>query len=138
MAYKEDKMIIKNRGVQFHEFDLFSAHYRVLLPREKSEAIEVLEETWAAGGEAPILTHEEMEQLYYVVKGRGFVTISDEQGEVDAGDLVFIPRRAPHAIKNVGQGELVYLCFDIFPNGYPQGQERWEDHEKNVFEKFSS
>jgi mannose-6-phosphate isomerase-like protein (cupin superfamily) len=129
-------MIVKNRDSHYREFNLFSAHYRVLLPREKSESIEVLEETWAVGGEAPMLTHEEMEQLYYIVKGHGFVTVNDEHGEVEAGDLVYIPRRSPHTIKNIGQEALTYLCFDIFPQGYPKGQEKWEGHEKIVFDQF--
>jgi len=129
-------MIIKNRQGHFHEFDLFEAHFRVLLPREKSEGIEVLEEDWGAGGDAPLLAHAEMEQLYYILSGHGFVTVDDEQGEVEQGDFVFIPRRARHAIKNNGQERLKYLCFDIFPQGYPKGEETWEGHEKTIFKQF--
>ena len=129
-------MIIKNQMGMHHEFSLFGAQFRVLLPREKTECTEVLQEIFPPGGEAPLNTHDDMEQLYLILEGQGFVVVGDEQGNVCVGDLVFIPRGMTHAIKNTGIGNLVYLCFDLFPDGYPDEEQTWDAHERVIYEKF--
>lgn len=131
-------MILKNQKDVYHTFGLFGAQFTVLLPREKAERTEVVLEEWPPGAEAPLNSHTEMEQLYYIVEGQAQVVVGDEAGEVTAGDLVFIPRGAQHAVKNTGLEKLVYLCFDIFPEGFPRGEETWAGHEKVIFEKFGS
>ena len=35
--------------------------------------------------------------------------VADEQAPVEAGDLVFIPPKTGHAMRNVGDGPLIYL-----------------------------
>jgi mannose-6-phosphate isomerase-like protein (cupin superfamily) len=131
-------MILKNKKDLYHGFELFGAQFTVLLPREKTECAEVISEEWPAGAEAPLNSHPEMEQLYYIVEGQARVVVGDEEAEVTASDMVFIPRGTQHAIKNTGQGKLVYLCFDIFPEGFPEGEETWAGHEAAIFERFSS
>jgi mannose-6-phosphate isomerase-like protein (cupin superfamily) len=132
----EKRMILKNEKDLYHRFELFGAQFTVLLPREKAECIEVILEEWSPDAEGPLNSHAEMEQLYYIVEGQAQVVVGEEAGEVTAGDLVYIPRGAQHAIKNTGPGKLVYMCFDIFPEGFPAGEETWVGHEKVVFEKF--
>jgi mannose-6-phosphate isomerase-like protein (cupin superfamily) len=131
-------MILKNKKELYHRFELFGAQFTVLLPREKTECAEVVMEEWPAGGQAPLNRHPDMEQLYYIVAGKAEVVVGDEKGEATAGDLVFIPRDALHAIRNSGEEKLVYLCFDIFPDGFLKGEETWAGHEKLVFEQFDN
>jgi mannose-6-phosphate isomerase-like protein (cupin superfamily) len=131
-------MILKNKKALYHGFELFGARFTVLLPREETECAEVILEEWPANSEAPLNRHPDMEQLYYIVTGKAQVVVGDEKGEVTAGDLVFIPRDAPHAISNTGEEKLVYLCFDIFPDGFPEGEETWAGHEKVIFERFGN
>ena len=129
-------MIIRSQTGNFRQFSIFGAQMRVLLPREKTKVAEVIEEVWPAGGQAPLNAHDEMEQLYVILDGRASVVVGDEQGEVTAGDLVFIPRGATHAIQNSGAATLTYLCIDVFRAGLPPGEETWQDHERRIFETF--
>jgi len=131
-------VIIKTREGPYREFSLFGARFRVLLPREKSESTEIIEESWPPGSEAPLNVHAEMEQLYFVLSGHAHVIIDNENGELEAGDIALIPRGAHHMVKNVGEEDLRYLCFDIFPSGCPNGEETWEAHERVIFERFAS
>ena len=129
-------MIIRNIEDKKHKFEVFGVQMWVLLAREESECTEVLLEEYAPGIESPLNSHEEMEQLYYILRGRGLMTVAGEQAEVKRGDLVLIPRGAQHAVKNTGAQELSYLCFDLFPEGYPKGEETWAGHERTIHEKF--
>ena len=68
--------------------------------------------TWVEGkpgSEQQIHAHETNEQVYVVVRGRGLMRVADEQAPVEAGDLVFIPPKTGHAMRNVGDGPLIYL-----------------------------
>ncbi len=42
--------------------------------------------------------HKTQEEIYYIVEGRGSITIGDETTEVSAGDMVFSPADVPHSI----------------------------------------
>lgn len=131
-------MIIRKSQQNQHTFELFGAKFTVLLPRENAECSEILLEEWPEGFDAPLNHHEEMEQVYYIVEGQGNVVVGEEEGEVSSGDIVFIPRMAQHCIRNIGKGNLSYLCFDMFPEGYPKGEETWSGHEKIIFKQFGS
>jgi len=68
--------------------------------------------TWVEGkpgSEQQIHAHEANEQVYVIVRGRGLMRVDDEQEPVEAGDLVFIPPKTDHAIRNVGDEPLVYV-----------------------------
>jgi mannose-6-phosphate isomerase-like protein (cupin superfamily) len=51
-----------------------------------------------AGGEVHLHKHHTYE-FYYVVTGRGIMTIEDESREIRQGDLVMIPPDAMHSIR---------------------------------------
>lgn len=40
--------------------------------------------------------HRKMEEIYYVIKGRGKITIEDECREIKEGDLIPIPKNKFH------------------------------------------
>jgi mannose-6-phosphate isomerase-like protein (cupin superfamily) len=68
--------------------------------------------TWVEGppgSEQPHHTHPESEQVYVIVKGRGLMMVGDEEQEVGPGMLVFIPPGTPHAIRNTGSDQLLYV-----------------------------
>ena len=68
--------------------------------------------TWVEGkpgSEQQIHAHEANEQVYVIVRGRGLMRVGDEQESVEAGDLVFIPPKTDHAIRNVGDEPLIYV-----------------------------
>jgi mannose-6-phosphate isomerase-like protein (cupin superfamily) len=52
-------------------------------------------------------SHEEAEQVYIVVSGRGTMTVAGDTQEVSPGDLVLVPPATDHSIAN---GNLSDLC----------------------------
>ncbi len=68
--------------------------------------------TWVEGGpdsEQLVHEHARNEQVYVIVRGRGLMKVGDEEQEVAAGTLVFVPPQTGHAIRNVGTEPLVYV-----------------------------
>jgi mannose-6-phosphate isomerase-like protein (cupin superfamily) len=44
-----------------------------------------------------------------IIEGRGQMVVGDEQQDVEAGMLVFIPPGQSHAIRNIGDEKLIYI-----------------------------
>jgi len=63
-------------------------------------------------GEAslPHLLETSME-LYYILSGCGEMHIDDETSQVHEGQIVLIPPKARQYIRNIGTGDLVFLCI---------------------------
>lgn len=81
--------------------------------------------TWvqaAPGSQQPLHAHADSEQVYVVVSGRGRMIVAGEEQEVHAGELVFIPPGAEHAIYNPGPHELVYASAAAPPFEAPTGE----------------
>jgi mannose-6-phosphate isomerase-like protein (cupin superfamily) len=54
--------------------------------------------------------HEELEEIYYILQGRGRMVIAEELQDVRAGDAILIRVRAVHCLHNTGDQDLVLLC----------------------------
>jgi quercetin dioxygenase-like cupin family protein len=65
------------------------------------------------GGGMPRHTNT-VEHEQYVLKGHATVGIGDEEHEVNAGDVLFIPEGIPHWYQNIGKVNFEFLC--IIPN----------------------
>ena len=52
------------------------------------------------------------EQCYMLFEGEGVMIAGGEEAEVQAGDTVFIPARAPHGLRNTGKGVLKNISAD--------------------------
>ena len=76
----------------------------------------------APGSQQALHAHSDSEQVYVIVTGRGRMTVSDEQRDVGAGSLVFIPAGSPHAIHNPGPEKLVYVSATAPPFEMPTGE----------------
>jgi mannose-6-phosphate isomerase-like protein (cupin superfamily) len=66
------------------------------------------------GSEQPIHNHKP-EQCYYIIKGKGLMTIEEESKGVAPGDAVHIPSNVNHGIKNTGDEVLEYLTTNSPP-----------------------
>ena len=53
--------------------------------------------------------HDATEEVYYVLAGRGRMTVGGEAREVGAGEAVYIPRGATHTLENTGAGPMTIL-----------------------------
>lgn len=71
------------------------------------------------GGYATPHSHEDREQIYYLTKGKGVMTLGDEEFEVKAGTVALIPLKMRHSLRNTGTEPLGHLLFEawISPTG---------------------
>jgi mannose-6-phosphate isomerase-like protein (cupin superfamily) len=60
------------------------------------------------GGEQWIHSHRP-EQVYFILEGRGLMTVGSETQRVESGDCIFIPSGQPHGLKNDGDVTLRYF-----------------------------
>jgi mannose-6-phosphate isomerase-like protein (cupin superfamily) len=56
-------------------------------------------------------SHEEAEQVYIVVSGRGTMTVAGDKQEVGEGDLVLVPPATDHSIGNSNSADL--CCVSV-------------------------
>ena len=58
------------------------------------------------GVDQELHSHEEAEQVYIVVRGRGRMTVAGDTQEIAPGDLVLVPPATDHSIANDGEDAL--------------------------------
>jgi mannose-6-phosphate isomerase-like protein (cupin superfamily) len=60
--------------------------------------------------------HRQIEEIYYIIEGRGVMTVGDEQQDVAAGDAVYVPRGQRHTLCNTGAEpiKLLLVCGPAF------------------------
>jgi len=61
-------------------------------------------------GEAPSYQyHFKRSEVWVIVKGTAQVKLDDEVQHYKVGDIIFIPKKSKHQVKNIGEGELVFV-----------------------------
>jgi mannose-6-phosphate isomerase-like protein (cupin superfamily) len=68
-----------------------------------------------AGAEQELHSHEEAEQAYIVVRGRGVMTSAGDAQELAEGDLAMVSPATDHSIANNGDGELCIVSVQSPP-----------------------
>ena len=125
---KEKKEPMISTTEQSKVTNFLGVTYSVLLPRERSECVEILLERFPKGLAFPVHQHKECEQTYFVLEGEGEVSIADEVRRVVKGAVVYIPRFCDHCVRNVGESELVYVVVETYPDGYLPNEPTWDAH----------
>jgi mannose-6-phosphate isomerase-like protein (cupin superfamily) len=65
-----------------------------------------------AGG--AVFPHEHpTHEFYFVMSGRGVMTIGDEEQAIAPGDLVYIPPDTVHSLRPSGAGAIHCFCFAV-------------------------
>ena len=67
------------------------------------------------GSQQALHTHDRQEQIYVVVRGRGRMTVGDEQREVGAGACIRVPPGSPHAIEGISVEPLAVVTATVPP-----------------------
>ncbi|MFI5341575.1 MAG: cupin domain-containing protein [Candidatus Methylomirabilales bacterium] len=85
---------------------------RSILDRTNSTASHqsLAEATIPIGEETEEHSHPRTEEIYYVLRGRGLMTLGGEQRDVGPGDGILIPPGTRHKIRNIAESALVILC----------------------------
>ena len=86
---------------------------QVLIPAQEGPHFAMRRFVMEPGGGMPKHTNT-VEHEQYVLRGRARIGLGDEEVEVQAGDVVFIPEGLPHWYQNIGEENFEFLC--IIPN----------------------
>jgi mannose-6-phosphate isomerase-like protein (cupin superfamily) len=84
---------------------------RPLIDRTTSsiERCSLAEEVLPVGAKVGRHHHLETEEIYYILRGSGQMTVGEEVREVGAGDAIFIPRGHTHTLENNGPEPMTIL-----------------------------
>jgi len=104
----------------------------LVLDRAHAHTSEVFVVVLTPGGAPPLHRHDDTEQIFYVLDGRGMLRIGSARKKypVQKGDVVRIPPKTFHSIQCAGRKPLRYLCVDCFINGRPKKEPTWDSHVK--------
>jgi quercetin dioxygenase-like cupin family protein len=76
--------------------------------------LELVNEFEVSGGSAVFPHSHPTHEFYYVMTGRGIMTIEDEEREIRQGDLVHIPPDAVHSLRPVSDHAPIHcFCFAV-------------------------
>jgi len=56
-------------------------------------------------------THEDHEELYYIINGKGRIKVGNEEAQFRDGDIIYIPNKTAHSIINDGTDMIDFLAF---------------------------
>lgn len=104
----------------------------LVLDRADARTSEVFVVVLKPGGAPPLHRHDDTEQIFYILKGKGFlrIGIAEKKFSVKPGDVVRIPPKTLHSIQATGGRPLRYLAIDCFLNGRPAAEPTWDAHVK--------
>lgn len=80
------------------------------------------------GDEHWVHRHDDVSELYYIMKGKALVRVDDETRECTAGTGIYMPVGSWHGIKNTGDEVLTLVWAYNRPRGYGSAFV-WEDPE---------
>ena len=94
-------------------------------PREMFELtrgghLELVSEFEVAGGGCVDPHQHPTHEFYFVMSGRGIMTVADEDQAVGPGDLVYIPPDTVHSLRPTGGGAIHCFCFAVGVKGAPE------------------
>lgn len=71
----------------------------------------LVEQTFQRGGTTNLHIHDQGDELFYVVSGRGTATLGEETEVIEPGDVIFAPKGAVHRIENLDNDEPLMVVF---------------------------
>lgn len=102
----------------------------LVLDRSQAHTSEVFITVLGKGEAPPLHKHDDTEQIFYVLSGKGRLFIGKNQRGyfVHPGDVVRIPPRTWHRIVCKSKQPMRYLVVDCFVKGRPKAEPTWESH----------
>lgn len=106
----------------------------VVLDRADADCSEVFIVVIKPGKAPPLHRHDDTEQIFYVLKGAGILSVGLKRKNYPArrGDVVRIPPKTWHSIQCVSKRALVYLAVDCFLAGRPKREPTWDAHARAI------
>jgi mannose-6-phosphate isomerase-like protein (cupin superfamily) len=98
--------------------DVFGVHIRIMMPGDATDgALSIFEDHNEPGAGPPLHVHHDADEIFTVVSGTYKFVCGESVIEADAGDVVLVPRGAPHTFLNVGRGP-GHLIVTMRPGGF--------------------
>jgi len=106
----------------------------LVIDRSESATSEVFVVIVRPGQATHMHQHEDAEQVFHVLSGRGRLEIGEkpERFDMRPGDVVRVPPHTLHRISSAGEQDLRYLAVDCFLSGRPQAEPTWDAHVRVV------
>jgi len=76
-------------------------------------------EDMTPGRKMPVHKHLNNDELIFIHKGEGTLTLDEQTTEVKTGDVVFVPRGTWHGLDNTGKENLL-MAFQYSPAGFEE------------------
>ena len=112
-------LVKKNQIPKTEELDPMGGHGNLLL-EEISGAIPLnarsdtlAKATLAPGAAVGYHVHDSDAEAYYFLSGVGEYNDGEKSYRVEAGDVTYTPIGEGHGVKNVGDGDLVFLALSV-------------------------
>ncbi|HEY8780737.1 MAG TPA: cupin domain-containing protein [Mucilaginibacter sp.] len=95
------------------------------------ETISLCTEEFPPGGKIPVHKHLYEDEMIFIHKGSGVLTLDNELISVEAGSMAIVPKYSWHGLENTGN-ESILMVFGYNPTGFedffrqvgtPKGQE---------------
>lgn len=107
-------------------FECAGIQFGMLLPRDITGSVEVVWERLEPFTGTPVDAHPSFDQLFFILKGKGDVTVGTEIQTVQASTVVFIPHATTHSVQCTSDEGLEYLYFNVWRNGIPENEKDWK------------
>ena len=80
-------------------------------PRTGTQRVEIFRDTMPGGASTGVHVHQQADEFFYVVSGKGLALVDGQEVPVEGDDLIFVPRGHDHRLKSAGPMplELVFL-----------------------------
>ncbi len=114
----EEEILISSKAAKFipniyagKQYDFVSNQTYLVLDRNQTNGCELTVVKWPPESRGAMVAHKDKEQTFFVLKGKGEVTINNETRGIKPGSVVFVPRNSPHTTEAASE-DLVYLCMN--------------------------
>jgi mannose-6-phosphate isomerase-like protein (cupin superfamily) len=80
-------------------------------PKTGTQQSILVEQTFQLGAKTVLHLHEQGDELFYIVSGRGTARLGETEEAIATGDVIFVPAGAIHQIKNQDHEEPLVVVF---------------------------
>jgi mannose-6-phosphate isomerase-like protein (cupin superfamily) len=91
----------------------YLVHPREMRAITDGGSLELVNEFEVAAGGAVFPHQHPTHEFYFVMTGRGVMTVGDEERDIAPGDLVYIPPDTVHSLRPSGAAAIHCFCFAV-------------------------
>ena len=116
-----DKGIVVHEGEGIHILTRRKVPITIKLSKAKHgvDGISFCVEDMSPGRKMRVHKHLNNDELIFIHKGEGVLTLDDERINVKTGDVAYVPRGTWHGLDNTGQ-ETLLMIFQYSPAGFEE------------------